>query len=119
MTFDELFDTLIFDEKEDKKTGHVIFEGRFLARCKKGCRTLIYQESPDEIRDFYRHSIARSIYDILKKEFDESYSEEDLHFAYELGARDGMFSGQDRFTRVVDLIRERKGLGQRAGRDME
>lgn len=113
MTFDELFDTLIFDEKEDKKTGHIIFEGRFLARCKKGCRTSIYRESPDEIRDFFRHSIAKSIYDSLKEEFDESYSEEDLRCAYEMGARDGMFSGQDRFERVVDLIMEMKGWKRR------
>ena len=109
MTFDELFDTLIFDEKEDERTGHTIFEGRFLARCKKGCKTSIYQESPDEIRDFFRHSIAKSIYDSLKEEFDENYSEGDLRLAYELGARDSRFSGQDGFARVVDIIREMKG----------
>lgn len=119
MTLYELFDALVFDEKVDKKTGHVIFEGRFIARCKKGCRTSVYQDNPEYIRDFYRYSIAKSIYDMLKKEFDESYSEEDLHFAYELGARDGMFSGQDRFTKVVDIIRKRKGLGQRDGGDAE
>ncbi len=119
MTFDELFHILIFDEKEDKETGHTIFEGRFLARCKKGCRTSTYQDSPECIRDFYRHSIAKIIYDTLKAEFDESYSEEDLRFAYELGARDGVLSGKDGFTRAVDLIRKRKGLCQSVGGDAE
>lgn len=82
--------------------------GRFAAQAENACDIGRFLSHEDEARDFYQRSIAKRILDMLRREIN-GYSKDDLQFAYEMGARDGMWSGSTDFDAVREKIDRRKG----------
>ena len=108
MTFEEFYQKLSFEERVERALGRVCITGRLAVFAEDSCDLLFFQSHEEELRDYHRHNIARHIWDMLSREIN-GYTENDLRLAYEIGARDGMFTGETSFDAVLDAINRRKG----------
>ena len=108
MTFEEFYQKLSFEEHTEWACNRVCITGGFAAQAENACDIGRFLAHEDEARDFYQRSIAKRIWDMLRSEIN-GYSKDDLQFAYEMGARDGMHNGYDRFDAVREEIDRRKG----------
>ena len=108
MTFEEFFQKLSFDEHTEWAFNRVCITGRLAVQAQRDCDIGRFLSHEREARDFFKRSIAKQIYDMLSREFN-GYSVDDLHQAYEMGARDGKWNGYDNFDAVRAEIDRRKG----------
>lgn len=108
MTFEQFFQSLSFDEQTERAYGRVCITGTFVARASQACARALFASNEREARDYFQHSIAKKIYDMLIRELC-GYSVDELHYAYEMGARDGMWNERDNFDAVRAEIDRRKG----------
>ena len=108
MTFEEFYQKLSFEEHTEWARNRVRITGRFAAQAENACDIGRFLAHEDEARDFYQRSIAKRIWDMLRREIN-GYSKDDLQFAYEMGARDGMWTGSTDFDAVREKIDRRKG----------
>lgn len=108
MTFEEFFHKLRFEEHTEWAYGRVRITGRLALQAEDCCDMGLFLTHEDEARDFHRRSIAKRIWDMVRREIAGRYSVDDLHTAYEMGARDGMLNGWDNFDAVRELIDKRK-----------
>jgi hypothetical protein len=109
MTFEEFYQRLNFEEETEWAYGRVCITGRLAMQAKDWVDLALFSAHEDEARDFHRRSIAKRIWDMVRREIAGRYSVDDLRMAYEMGARDGMVSGWDRFDAVREIIDKRKG----------
>ncbi len=108
MTIEEFYQKLSFEEHTEWAANRMRITGRLAVSAEDLCDLVFFQSHEAEARDFHRRSIAKRIWDMLRREIN-GYSKDDLHFAYEMGARDGMFTGETNFNAVLDKINRRKG----------
>lgn len=109
MTFEEFFQKLSFEEHTEWAYGRMRITGRLALQAEDVCDMGLFLSHEDEARDFHRRSIAKRIWDMVRREIAGRYSVDDLHMAYEMGARDGMWSGSADFDAVRKEIDRRKG----------
>lgn len=98
-----------FEEHTEWAYGRVCITGRLAMQAKDWVDLDFFRSHEDEARDFHRRSIAKRIWDMVRREIAGRYSVDDLRMAYEMGARDGMHNGHDNFDAVRERIDSRKG----------
>lgn len=109
MTFEEFYQRLSFEENTEWAFGRVCITGRLAMQAKDWVDLDLFRSHEAEVRDFHRRSIAKRIWDMVRREIAGRYSVSDLRMAYEMGARDGMYSGSTDFDAVRERIDSRKG----------
>lgn len=109
MTFEEFFQKLSFEENTEWANGRVCITGRLAMQAKRYCDISRFLSHEDMALDYYRRSVAKRIWDMVRREIAGRYSVNDLRMAYEMGARDGMHNGHDNFDAVRQRIDSRKG----------
>lgn len=110
MTFEEFLQKLSFEEHIEWSYGRIRMTGRLALQAEDFCDMNFFLSHEDEARDFHRRNVAKRIWDMVRREIAGRYSVDDLHMAYEMGARDGMVNGRDNFDAVRGIIDRRKGI---------
>lgn len=110
MTFEEFYHKLNYEEHTEWAYGRVCITGRLALQAKDWVDLDLFRSHEEEVRDFHRRSVAKRIWDMVRREIAGRYSVDDLRMAYELGARDGMRTGSTDFDAVREKIDKRKGI---------
>lgn len=109
MTFEEFYQKLSFEESTEWARNRVRITGRLALQAEDVCDLGRFLSHEDEARDFYSRSVAKRIWDMVRREIAGRYSVNDLRMAYEMGAHDGMHTGSTDFDAVRERIDRRKG----------